>query len=69
MKRRDAWFSREGWFSLGYDEDSGRHYVAIPVSAGVAFLGVRIRDTMFASATAPKSAACTSTGCASKRRR
>ncbi len=34
MKPRDEFFSREDRYSLGIDEDSGRHFASLPVSTG-----------------------------------
>ena len=36
LKPRDEYTSRENRFSLGIDEVSGRHYVSIPVTIGIA---------------------------------
>jgi len=35
MKPRDEFFSRELRYSLGVDEESGRHFASLPVSNGV----------------------------------
>lgn len=34
MAYKDTFFSREHRYSLGVDEDTGRHYLSIPVSNG-----------------------------------
>jgi len=35
MQPNDEFFDRENRYSLGVDEESGRHYASIPVSNGV----------------------------------
>lgn len=35
MRFNDTFFSREGRYSLGIEQDSGRNYVSIPVSNGL----------------------------------
>lgn len=35
MKPRDEFFSRADRYSLGIDDESGRHFASLPVSTGV----------------------------------
>jgi hypothetical protein len=36
MRFRDEYVSRDDFYSLGVDEDTGGHYLSIPVSVGIA---------------------------------
>ncbi|GAB4587641.1 hypothetical protein [Nocardia sp. IFM 10818] len=35
MKFDDKFVSRDHWFSLGIEEETGKHYLSIPVSAQI----------------------------------